>query len=127
MEFVPSDLAAYMGSGYRMWPFYPPAAFYAPVEAEHIPAGELTIRRGSGVEATDGRVGRVDEFLIDAADDHITHLVMREGHLWGQKDITIPVSQIDHYSENTVFLKLAKQDIEKLPAIPIRRSWRKEA
>jgi hypothetical protein len=48
--------------------------------------------------------------------------MLREGHLWGQKDVTIPVNQIDHYLENTVYLKLDKHEIEALPAIPIRRS-----
>jgi len=52
---------------------------------------------------------------------HITHLVLREGHLWGEKDVTIPVSQIDHIEEGTVHLKLSKPDIEALPAIPVRR------
>jgi hypothetical protein len=59
--------------------------------------------------------------LIDPGNDQITHLVMREGHLWGQKDVTIPVGQIDHYKGNTVYLKLNKRAIEALPAIPVRR------
>lgn len=33
-----------------------------PVEEAQIPIGEITIRRGASVEATDGEVGRVDEF-----------------------------------------------------------------
>jgi sporulation protein YlmC with PRC-barrel domain len=125
MEFVPSDLTGFTGNPYMMWPFYVPVVSYITLENEHIPADELAIRRGARVEAADGHVGRVDEFLIDPNNDHITHLVMREGHLWGQKDVTIPVSQIDHYEDNTVFLKLYKQDIEKLPGIPIRHSWAK--
>jgi sporulation protein YlmC with PRC-barrel domain len=78
------------------------------------------------VEATDGKVGRVDEFLINPKTDHITHLVLREGHPWGRKDVTIPVSQIDHYKENTVYLKLDKHGIEALPAIPVRRGSSKK-
>jgi NAD(P)-dependent dehydrogenase (short-subunit alcohol dehydrogenase family) len=68
----------------------------------------------------------VDEFLINPSNDQITHLVMREGHLWGKKDVTIPVSQIDHYEDNTVYLKLTKEDIEKLPSIPVQHSWEKK-
>jgi len=63
----------------------------------------------------------VDEFLINPINDTISHLVLREGHLWGQKNITIPLSQIDRIDENTVWLKLDKQSIEALPAIPIHR------
>jgi hypothetical protein len=126
IEFVPSNLTGFTGAAYMMWPYYAPAASYITIENEQIPADELAIRRGARVEAADGHVGRVDEFLINPSNDHITHLVMREGHLWGKKDVTIPVSQIDHYKENTVYLKLNKQDIEKLPSIPVRHSWTKK-
>jgi sporulation protein YlmC with PRC-barrel domain len=119
VQFIPSDLSGYMGSPYMMWPYSSPEEPYIHLEKEHIPADELVIRRGADVEAKDGHVGRVDEFLIDPETDHITHLVMREGHLWGQKDVTVPVSEIDHYQDNVVFLKLDKLGIEALPAIPI--------
>ena len=66
-------------------------------------------------------VGRVDEFLVDRETEHITHLVLREGHLWGQKDVTIPVSEIERIEEDTVYLKLDKEEIERLPSIPVRR------
>lgn len=123
VEFIPSDLAGFNGGPYMMWPYYPLTTPYPPaVEIEQIPIDELVIRRGAKVEATDGHIGRVDEFLINPANDRISHLVMREGHLWGQKDVTIPVDRIDHYEENTVYLKLSKQDIEKLPSVPAKRS-----
>jgi hypothetical protein len=125
MEFLPSDLAGFTGNPYMMWPYYAPMTPFFDQEKEQIPANELAIRRGTGVEATDGHVGRVDEFLINPSNDLITHLVLREGHLWGKKDVTIPVNQIDHYIDNTVYLKLSKEDIEKLPSIPVRHSWEK--
>jgi hypothetical protein len=125
VEFVPSVLTDFHGSPYLMWPYYPPMLPDIILQKDHIPADELVIRRGAGVDAVDGHVGRVDEFLILPENDHITHLVMREGHLWGQKDVTIPVGAIDHYENNTVYLKLNKKDIEKLPGIPVRRSWTK--
>ncbi len=34
-----------------MWPFFAPVAIYIPIEMEPIPADELAIRRGTGVEA----------------------------------------------------------------------------
>jgi hypothetical protein len=120
MEFIPSDLSVHSGSPYMMWPYYT-AASTMEIENQHIPVDELAIRRGSKVEAADGHVGRVDEFLI-SPENNITHLIMREGHLWGKKEVTIPVNEIDHFIENTVFLKLSKQDIERLPTIPVRRS-----
>jgi hypothetical protein len=65
-------------------------------------------------------VGQIDEFLVNS-DGQITHLVLRTGHLWGQKDISIPVSEIAHFSEQKVTLKLDKAQIKALPIIAIRR------
>jgi hypothetical protein len=83
------------------------------------------MHRGARVEATDGHVGRVDEFLVDPMDGHITHLVLREGHLWGEKYVTISVSQIARLEEDAVYLKLDKQSIEALPTISARRRGRR--
>ena len=55
------------------------------------------------------QTGCVDEFPVDPANGHITHLVLREGHLWGQEDVTIPISEIARIEEGTVYLKLNKQ------------------
>ena len=119
MEFIPSDSKDIHESSYLFWPFVTPESHGITLENEHISVNELAIRRGARVEATDGQVGRVDEFLINPGNNAITHLVLREGHLWGQKNITIPMSEIDRIEENTVWLKLDKQSIEALPAIPI--------
>jgi hypothetical protein len=94
-----------------------------PVEDQQIPPGELAVRRGTRVEATDGYIGHVDEFVVNPKNCHITHLVMREGHLWGQKDVVIPLSAIGDTREDTVFLKLNKHQIESLPTFPLRRRW----
>ncbi len=119
-QFIPSNLGGYTGVPYLMWPYYP-AMTPIKIEGKAIPVDELIIRRGARVNAIDGPVGKVDEFLIDPANTQITHLIMREGHLWGKREVTIPVSQIDHFKEETVFLRLTKEDIEKLPSVPVRR------
>jgi sporulation protein YlmC with PRC-barrel domain len=106
---------------YYMWPYSYPDVELLTLEHKHVPAHELAVRRGARVEATDGYVGRVDEFLVDPKNEHITHLVMRTGHLWGQKDVTIPVSQIARIGEDTVHLKLSKDSIAALPTISIHR------
>ncbi len=120
-EFVEAPVPDFIGGTYLAWPYVVPESMAVPIEHEHVPAGELAVRRGARVEAVNGHVGRVDEFLVDPVNGHITHLVLREGHLWGQKDVTIPVSQIERIEEATVYLNLDKRSIEALPAIPIRR------
>jgi uncharacterized protein YrrD len=121
--YIGLPYAGYMGYGYAgIWPYVvPEREELDAVEHKQIPPGELAVRRGTRVDATDGHVGRVDEFLVNPENEYITHLVMREGHLWGQKDVTIPVSAIDRLGEDTVYLKLDKKGIEALPTIRIRR------
>jgi sporulation protein YlmC with PRC-barrel domain len=123
-EFLQSEepFHIYDVEEYRLWPYVLPEDEMLPVEFERVPPGELAVHRGAHVLARDGRVGRVDEFLVNVADGHITHLVLREGHLWGQKDVTIPVSEIEGIEEDTVHLKLDKAGVEALPGITVRRS-----
>ena len=126
VEYVEGDLPGfrYEKGNYMLWPYnVPEEGEVIPVETERVPPGALAVRRGAHVRAIDGRVGRVDEFLVDPVSEHITHLILREGHLWGQKDVTIPVSEITHIEQDTVHLKLTKKQIEALPTIPLRRRY----
>jgi sporulation protein YlmC with PRC-barrel domain len=112
-----------MGSYYYLPYVTPELTIHVPLEHQQIPPGELAVRRGTRVEATDGYIGKVDEFVVNPENGHITHLVMREGHLWGQKDVIIPLSAIGETREDTVYLKLDKHQIESLPTFPLQRRW----
>jgi hypothetical protein len=122
VEFVPGSVpfGPYGADEYYVWPYVIPDG-RVPFEHLRIPPNELAVRRGARVEATDGHVGVIDEFLVDPANGHITHLVLRKGHLWGKKDVTIPVSQIDRFEKGIVYLKLNKDEIGVLPAVPAHR------
>jgi sporulation protein YlmC with PRC-barrel domain len=122
-EFLPgeSPYAAYELDEYRLWPYVLPDDEMAPVEHERVPPGELAVRRGSRVRATDGDVGQVDEFLVDRETEQVTHLVLREGHLWGKRDVLVPVSEIGQIDEDRVYLTLTKEEVASLPTIPVRR------
>ena len=87
---------------------------------EAIPLDELTMHRGDHVEATDGRVGRIDGFVVDPQSEGITHLLLREGHLWGAKDVTISIAGIKDIQEGVAHLNLTKQEIAALPAVKLR-------
>ena len=98
-----------------------PGEYMAPVpipstmEVEQIPESERALHRGADVEATDGRVGQVDEFLIEPATGKITHVVVRQGHIGVKKDVTIPVAEIDRIEDDVVYLKLDKHAVSQLP------------
>jgi hypothetical protein len=106
-----------------MWPYVVPAKRIVDKSIRPIPPGELAIRRGARVRATDGRVGRVDEFLVDPDSGNITHLCLRKGHPWGDRAVCIPVSEIGEIKENAVDLKVDKEAIASLPSVPIKRRW----
>jgi hypothetical protein len=118
VEVVEEKIPHYVPDSYLM-PIEIPETKWVTVRREAIPAGEVAVRQGARVEATDGHVGRLDEFLVDPVTEHVTHLVMREGHLWGKKDVNIPVSGIDHLEENAIYLKLDREQVRALPSIPI--------
>jgi uncharacterized membrane protein/sporulation protein YlmC with PRC-barrel domain len=102
-------------------------AAYTAVEEQHVPPGELAVHRGTRVEASDGHIGEVGEFLIDPKSGHVTHLVLQEGHILGKVAVTLPLSTIDHVEEDTVYLKLSREAVESLPAIPIKRPSKRQA
>jgi sporulation protein YlmC with PRC-barrel domain len=128
-EKVPTNNLVFRGGTYGTGSYYylpyvtSEKTVQVPVKHRQIPLGELAVRRGTRVEAQDGYVGKVDEFVISRQDGHITHLVMREGHLWGKRDVIIPVAEMGETREDTVFLKLDKQQVEALPAFPLHRPW----
>jgi sporulation protein YlmC with PRC-barrel domain len=112
-----------VGSTYYLPYITPDMTVYMPQKSQQIPPGELAVGRSTRVEATDGFVGKVDEFVVDPQTCHITHLVMREGNLWGKKDVIIPLSAIGDTRDDTVFLKLDKHQIESLPVFTVKRRW----
>jgi sporulation protein YlmC with PRC-barrel domain len=103
---------------YWLVPHNAPIMLVVKSEAERLPTGELAVHKGASVVATDGKVGNVDELVTDPQTNRITHLVLREGHMWGRRDVCIPVSEIDQLDENAVYLKLDRRSIEALPRVP---------
>jgi hypothetical protein len=112
-----------MGSFYYLPYVTSDGKAYESVRTLQIPAGELAVHRGSRIKAKDGFVGKVDEFVVNPKNGNITHLVMREGHPWGKKDVIIPLSAMGKTLDGTMFLKLNKQEIEALPTFPVHRHW----
>ena len=88
---------------------------------DRIPKSEVEIRRASGVFSADGhRLGHVDGFLVDG-DDRITHVVLERGHLFGRREVTIPIGGVARVDTDSVTLALTKEEVGRLPAVPVRR------
>lgn len=92
---------------------------YDSVDEEQIPEGELSIHSGMHIHATDGRMGKLDTLMLDPESGEITHLLMREGHLWGKKDIAIPISAVDYTDASEIHVKLDKDAVHDLPTVKL--------
>ena len=88
---------------------------------DRVPKGEVEVRRTSAVISADGHsLGEVDGFVV-GADEHITHLVLERGHLWGRKEVTIPIGAVARVENDAVYVALSKDDVGALPAVRVGR------
>jgi sporulation protein YlmC with PRC-barrel domain/protein tyrosine phosphatase (PTP) superfamily phosphohydrolase (DUF442 family) len=100
-------------------PYAVPASQTQPYPEKQIPPNELAVHRGAKVMATDGEVGRVSELVLNAQNHQVIYLVMRKGHLY-EKDVTIPVSDVERAEEDVVYLKLDKAAVKALPSVSVK-------
>ncbi len=102
-----------MGVGGMAAPMGIPSAPQIVLE-DVVPLGETDVGRGEHVHALDGEIGQVAGFLVDPGDHRVTHVLLQEGHLWGRKEVAIPVSAVTGV-ENGIRLNMTKKQIEDLP------------
>ena len=57
----------------------------------------------------------MEGFLVDPGDHRVTHVLLQEGHLWGRKEVAIPMSAVTGV-ENGIRLSMTKKQIEDLPS-----------
>ena len=93
----------------------------ATIYYDRVPKGEVEVRRASVVFSTDDHLlGEVDGFVVDA-DEHITHFVLERGHLWGRKEVTIPIGAVARIERDAVHVALSKDEVGALPAVRVGR------
>jgi len=109
----------YAGLGADPYPGEVPS--HVSVYYDRVPKGEVEIRRASVVISADGHsLGEVDGFVVDA-DQHITHFVLERGHLWGRKEVTIPIGAVAKVESDAVHVALSKDEVGDLPAVRVGR------
>ena len=72
------------------------------------------MRPGDPVHAVDGEIGRVQGFLVNPGDDRVTHVLLQEGHLWGRKEVAIPITAVTRVDIG-IRLNLTKDQVRNLP------------
>ena len=130
-QFVPGTrgYAAYGPEQVLSWP-YSGLASGASVEGDQltgvsatvtydtVPVGEVAVRRGERVHATDGEIGQVEGLVIDPRSHHVTHVLLQEGHLWGRKEVAIPISAVTGVDDG-IQLNITKREVQDLPPVDI--------
>jgi sporulation protein YlmC with PRC-barrel domain len=129
-QFVPSTsaYAAYGPAQVLTWPFLSLGAATPPGEAftgvsetvtyDTLPLGEVAVRRGERVHATDAEIGHVEGLVIDPRSHHVTHVLLQEGHLWDRKEVAIPIRAVTDVQDG-IRLNITKQDVADLPPVDV--------
>jgi len=91
------------------------------ITRDRVPAGDIEVRRGEHVHASDGDIGRVQGLVVDRADHHVSHVLLEEGHLWGKKEVAIPISAVTGVADG-VRLSLTKDEVGALPSVEFDRA-----
>ena len=97
-------------------------AYCAPMTVSYdaVPLGEVEVRRGEHVHATDGHIGKVQGLVIDPDNHHVTHVLLQEGHLWGRKEVAIPIGAVTEVDADGIRLSITKRQVQDLPAVDIQ-------
>jgi sporulation protein YlmC with PRC-barrel domain len=122
-SFLPGVDEAYAGyepGDAYAWPYFGGNAS-VPVTSVAVPVGEVSVRRGDPVQAADGNIGKVEGLVVESRGHHVTHVLLQEGHLWGRKEVAIPIEAISSV-DSGIRLKISKQEVQNLPPIDLDRA-----
>jgi len=132
-DFLPggSGYHAYAAHEAYYWPYFgleggddPRLALASAIETrDKLPPGEIGIQRGKAVHASDGEIGKVEGLVVDSAQGHVTHVLLQEGHLWGRKQVAIPIGSVEKIDQ-VIAVRLNKHEIEDLPAVGVTEHHR---
>ena len=87
---------------------------------DRLPLGEVAVHRGDRVHATDGEIGLVQGLVIERMTHHVTHVLLQEGHLWGRKEVALPIRSVTALGDG-IQLNIGKSEVRDLPAIDVER------
>jgi PRC-barrel domain protein len=126
-RWEPDDLWPYYASASGMVPGAPgspggPGTIPKPVTVDAVPdelPGEDEVFRGEHVHATDGDIGQVLGFVVEAGSGRVTSVLLREGHLLGRKAVLIPRSAVAEVGADGFRLNITREQVRHLPPADI--------
>ncbi len=89
------------------------------VPVDSVPFGEVDIRRGLTVCATDGEIGQVQGLVVEPGGHHVTHVLLQAGHGWGRKEVAVPIGAVIKIGTLLIHLSLSKHQVKDLPSVDI--------
>jgi sporulation protein YlmC with PRC-barrel domain len=127
-EFItgPGSYGPYGPAEVMAWPYYGlgmgggmPGGVPAAITYDAVPPGEVEVARGDRVHASDGSIGHVQGLVVDPATSHVTHVLLSEGHLWGRKEVAIPIRAVTAVDADGIRLSMTRQEVGDLPPVDI--------
>jgi uncharacterized protein YrrD len=119
---VQDVIAAPTGSSMDMAPTLDELDPLMEVTYDRIPKGKVELRHRSCVVSSDGHiVGKIDAFVVDG--DELTHLILERGHMWGRRDITVPISCLASVKTDEVVLGISRHEVGALPSVRTHHGW----
>ena len=113
-EYLESGLPDILYTTDMMWPHLIANLEMQTIEHENIPLHELAVHSGAVVEAKNGRIGHLENFIVNPDDKHVSQIVVRTGHWFVHTRLAIPVSAIDHFEEDKIYLSMTKEETRAL-------------
>ncbi len=49
----------------------------------------------------------------------MTHVLLEQGHLWGKREITIPIGAVKEVAADGVRLNLTRDEVRELPPVDL--------
>jgi sporulation protein YlmC with PRC-barrel domain len=89
------------------------------VTVDYVPEGEVEVHRELTVCATDSDIGQVGGLVVEPGGHHVTHVLLQEGHMWGRKEVAIPIDAVTKIGALLIHLSLTKHQVKDLPPVTI--------
>ena len=89
------------------------------VTVDYVPEGEVEVHRELTVCATDDDIGQVQGLAVERGGHHVTHVLLREGHMRGRKEVAVPIGAVTKIGTLLIHLSLTKHQVKDLPPVDI--------
>jgi hypothetical protein len=77
------------------------------------------VHRELTVCATDGEIGQIQGLVVEPGGSHVTHVLLQEGHMWGRKEVAIPIAAVTKMGTLLIQLSLTRRQVKDLPPADI--------